>query len=177
MAAVLVASQWWYSKMSPPTPDGSTPDTTKVVAPDTAFGGDSLAAGPDSAAPRADPAANALLAGRATPGPVEVRTPYYRMTIDPRGGLLREAELLRYDSYQREGPVHLVPPGGALLERRAEVGERRIAIDSLTFLPSEETISLAAGDSARTLTLAFESASGRIVQMYRFDSEGYVVDY
>jgi YidC/Oxa1 family membrane protein insertase len=99
------------------------------------------------------------------------------MTIDPRGGLLRQAELLRYDSYQRAGPVHLVPPGGALLERRAEVGDRRIALDSLTFLPSEEAISLAAGDSARTLALTFESASERIVQTYRFDSDGYVVDY
>ncbi|HET9334542.1 MAG TPA: membrane protein insertase YidC [Gemmatimonadota bacterium] len=192
MAVVLVASQWWYAKMSPPTPDGTPPDTTRVVeadaapalrpgaaavAPDAAVGGDSLAAGPDSAAPRGDPAANALLAGRANPGPVEIRTPYYRMLIDPRGGLLREAELLRYDSYQRVGPVHLVPPGGALLERRAEVGERRIALDSLTFLPSEGAISLAAGDSARTLTLAFESASQRIVQAYRFDPEGYVVDY
>jgi YidC/Oxa1 family membrane protein insertase len=192
MAAVLVASQWWYGKMSPPTPDDSPPDTTKVVEADTApavrteapvaardtvAGVESLGAGPDSVAPRPDSAANVLLAGRAAPGPIEVRTPYYRMTIDPRGGLLREVELLRYDSYQREGPVHLVPAGGALLERRAEVGDRRIALDSLTFLPSEETISLAEGDSARALSLAFESGGGRIVQTYRFDAEGYVVDY
>jgi YidC/Oxa1 family membrane protein insertase len=192
MAAVLVGSQWWYSKTSPPKPDGAAPDTTMVVgadtapavpadaavvSPDTAVGVDTLAARPDRALPGPGPAANALLAGRAAPRPVEVRTPYYRLTIDPRGGLLREAELLRYDSYQREGPVHLVPPGGAFLARRAEVGDRRIAIDSLTFLPSEGAISLQAGDSARSLALAFESGSERIVQTYRFDSEGYVVDY
>jgi len=199
MAVVLIASQWWYSKLSPPVPEGAPADTTAVVGADSATpppgeparaiqdtlpsvevptAADTLAAAVDSVAPAAaDPTANALLEGRAAPAAIVVETPYYRMTVDPRGGVLGSVELLRYDSYQGTGPVRLVPPGAAFLGRRVEVGDRRIALDSLTFAPSAEAISLGPGDSARTLTLAFESPLGRFAQSYRFDAEGYVVDY
>jgi YidC/Oxa1 family membrane protein insertase len=194
MAAVLVASQWWYGKMTPEAPEETPADTTMVVEGDSVPAAADRTAAPDSAAPEtaaadtaagpgdsllatADPYANALLAGTPAPAEVVVETPLYRMTIDPRGAVLRQVELLRYDSYQHDGPVRLVPEGAAFLERAAELGERRIALDSLTFLPSETRIALETGDSARTLTFTHESATGRIVQSFRFESVDYVVDY
>lgn len=192
MAAVLVASQWWYGKMAPPVPEGTPADTTKVVAEqrERAPVGDSVpapavrVAPSDTAAPArdslaqpADPYANALLEGLSTPAAVVVETPLYRMTIDPRGAVMRQIELLRYESYQHSGPVRLVPPGAAFLERTAEVGERRIALDSLTFLPSETALVLQPGDSVRTLTFTHQSAAGRIVQTFRVEPNAYVVDY
>jgi YidC/Oxa1 family membrane protein insertase len=194
MAVVLIGSQWWYARMESSTPEGAPADTSKVVAP-APSGNGAVPAGadlpqeltgaadttaltaPGTSAPPPDPYANALLEGGPPPAEVVIETPRYRLTIDPRGGVIRQAELLRYESYQRPGPVHLVPPGAAFLERTADVGDRRIALDSLMFRPSARSLSLQPGDSARTLTLAFESGSGRIEQAYRFDPEGYVVEY
>jgi len=189
MAVVLVGSQWWYGRMEPQAPAGFSQDTTKVVGDGVRPSGakrDTTPATPrdttapaarDSAAPRPDPYANALLEGAPSPGEVVVETPLYRMTLDPRGGVLRQVELLRYESYQTAGPVRLVPPEAVFLERTAEVGDRRIALDSLTFLPSDSAIVLQTGDGARELTFAHVSADRRIVQTYRFDPERYAIDY
>ncbi|CAN5860874.1 membrane protein insertase YidC [soil metagenome] len=197
MGLVLVGSQWWYGRMQPPAPEGVSPDTTTGVAgeapgdtvaaprpreladrPETVLPPDTAAAAaPDTTARPPDPYANALLEGAAPPGDVVVETPLYRVTIDPRGGAMRQIELLRYESYQHPGPVRLVPPGASFFGRTAEVGERGIPLDSLTFLPSDAAIVLREGDEPRELTLTHESAGRRIVQTYRFGSEGYVVDY
>jgi YidC/Oxa1 family membrane protein insertase len=196
MALVLVGSQWWYGRMERQAPEGAPSDTTRVVddgvpagrmADDQVVGAGVTAApaardttaptAPDSAALLPDPNANALLDGAAPPAQVVVETPLYRMTLDPRGAVLRQVELLRYESYQTTGPVRLVPPDGAFLGRRVELGDRRIALDSLTFLPSDSAIVLASGDDPRELTFAHESPGGRIVQTYRFDPLRYVVDY
>jgi YidC/Oxa1 family membrane protein insertase len=201
MGLVLVGSQWWYGRMAPQPPEGAPADTSMGVdggAPADTFAAagleqiaappDTPAATPDTVATRADlaardttappsPYANALLDGAAAPAEVVVETPLYRITLDPRGGGMRQIELLRYPSYQEEGPVRLVPPQASFFERTAEVGDRRVPLDSLTFLPSDEAIVLRAGDQPRALTLAHESAGGRIVQTYRFAPEDYVVDY
>lgn len=196
MAIVLIASQWWYGRIEPPASDETPADTTEVVGSGRVGDGAADAvpepaaipatvegeAPPDSTAAAdsagaAAPVVNALLEGRPPPPLVEVETPLYRATIDPRGGVLRQVELLRYESYQEPGSVRLVPDGAAFLARSAEVGERRIRIDTLTYLPSESRVMLAAGDTARTLTLAYESAAGRIEQTYRFEADDYAFDY
>jgi YidC/Oxa1 family membrane protein insertase len=202
MGLVLVGSQWWYGRMQPPAPEGAPPDTTLGVAgeapgdtlaappptqadrpvtalpPDTAVASAAQdTAAPDAAGPPPDPYANALLEGATPPDAVVVETPLYRVTIDPRGGAMRQVELLRYASYQHPGSVQLVPPGESFFGRTAEVGDRRIPLDSLTFLPSDPTIVLREGDEPRELTLAHESGARRIVQTYRFEADGYVVDY
>ncbi len=197
MALVLVASQWWYGRMQPPSEVG-VQDTTAVVsdgaapaARDTAGAApaaidttlpaaaavDTAAGLVDSAPAPRDPFANELLAGGAAPATVTVETPLYRMTLDPRGAVVRQVELLRYESYQGEGPVRLVPEGAAFLARTAEIGDRRLAIDSLTFQPSDEAIVLREGDEPREVTFAHESRGRRIEQSYRFDPDDYVVDY
>ncbi|HET7692299.1 MAG TPA: membrane protein insertase YidC [Gemmatimonadota bacterium] len=197
MALVLVASQWWYGRMQPPA-DAGVQDTTAVVtegaapaAPDTArtvaapvdttlpaaAADDTAGTRVDSAPAPPDPFANELLPGGATPPSVTVETPLYRMTLDPRGAVVRQVELLRYESYQGEGSVRLVPEGAAFLARTVEIGDRRLAIDSLTFQPSDGRIVLAAGDEPREVTFAHESGGRRIEQSYRFDPDDYVVDY
>jgi YidC/Oxa1 family membrane protein insertase len=200
MGLVLVGSQWWYGRMERPAPEGIPPDTTIGVS--AGAPGDTaaplpaeLAAGPDTApstpdtvptpeaaardttAPPPGPYANALLEGAAAPADVVVETPLYRITLDPRGGGMRQVELLRYESYQHQGPVRLVPPESTFFERTAEVGDARIPLDSLTFLPSAGAIVLEAGDEPRELAFAHESAGRRIVQTYRFGPEEYVIDY
>ncbi|HJU87707.1 MAG TPA: membrane protein insertase YidC, partial [Gemmatimonadota bacterium] len=193
MALVLVASQWWYGRMQPPA-DAGLQDTTAVVegeappaAADVARSGPSpadttapavadTAAGADTVAPR-DPYANELLAAGGAPSHVTVETPLYRMTLDPRGATVAQIELLRYESYQSEGPVHLVPEGVAFLGRTAEIGDRRIALDSLTFQPGDSALVLGAGDAPREIVFAHVSGGRRITQSYRFDPADYVVDY
>ena len=197
MALVLVVSQWWYGRMQPPA-DAGVQDTTQVVeetappaARDTAEGapaardtaalatapGDTTASLEDSLRAPRDPFANELLAGGAAPPRVTVETPLYRMTLDPRGAVVRQVELLRYESYQGEGPVRLVAEGTAFLARTAEIGDRRLAIDSLTFQPSDTAIVLGDADEPREVTFAHESGGRRIAQRYRFDPDSYVVDY
>jgi YidC/Oxa1 family membrane protein insertase len=201
MGLVLVGSQWWYGRMERPVPEGAPPDTTigvSVGAPgdtaaapppgELAAGSDTTASTPDTvpapeiaaqdtAAPPPGPYANALLEGAAAPADVVVETPLYRITLVPRGGGMRQIELLRYESYQHQGPVRLVPPESAFFERTAEVGDTRIPLDSLTFLPSAGAIVLEADDEPRELAFAHESAGRRIVQTYRFAPEEYVIDY
>jgi YidC/Oxa1 family membrane protein insertase len=199
MGLVLVGSQWWYGRMERPATDGAPADTTMGVSTSTpgdtapplaelAAGPDTTAATPDTvpaaevagqdtAAPPPSPYANALLEGAGAPAPVVVETPLYRITLDPRGGGMRQIELLRYDSYQHQGPVRLVPPESSFFERTAEVGDTRIPLDSLTFLPSAGEIVLEASDEPRELAFAHESAGRRIVQTYRFAPEEYVIDY
>jgi YidC/Oxa1 family membrane protein insertase len=196
MALVLVASQWWYGRMQPPA-DAGLQDTTAVVTEEAPFAprdtagdaaaveptlpagaaGDTAAALADTSPAPRDPFANELLTGGATPPGVTVETPLYRMTLDPRGAAVRQVELLRYESYQGGGPVRLVPEGTSFLARTAEIGDRRLAIDSLTFLPSDDAIVLGAGDEPREVTFAYESGGRRIEQSYRFDPADYVVDY
>ena len=190
MAVVLIASQWWYGRIQPPPAVETPADTTQVVgdapdpsadAPPAAADGvppaDTTGVAEGDTATAGAPVVNTLLEGRPPPSPVEVETPLYRMTIDPRGGVVRQVELLRYESYREPGPVRLVPEGAAFLARSAELGDRLLAIDTLTFLPSQDRLALAAGDTAGTLTLAYESSAGRIEQTYRFEAAGYGVDY
>jgi YidC/Oxa1 family membrane protein insertase len=200
MALVLVASQWWYGRIRPPA-DAGTRDTTEVVvdsapgpagaaavrpepeppgasAPGAAVPGDTTAAAAaDSAAQPPDPFANELLAGAPAPAAVTIETPLYRMTLDPRGAVVRQVELLRYASYQGDGPVALVPEGEAFLARAVEIGDRRVALDSLTFQPGDTAVVLAAGEAPREVTFDHLSGGRRIRQSYRFDPDSYVVDY
>jgi YidC/Oxa1 family membrane protein insertase len=190
MALVLVASQWWYGRMQPPA-DAGLQDTTNVVeegappagridpvpadtAPRQAVADTAVA---DTAPTPRDPHANELLAGGPAPSPVTVETPLYRMTLDPRGARVAQVELLRYDSYRSEGPVRLVPEGAAFLGRAAEIGDRRIALDSLTFQPGDSALVLGAGDAPREIAFTHVAGGRRITQSYRFDPADYVVDY
>jgi YidC/Oxa1 family membrane protein insertase len=170
MAAILGASQWWYARHAPPpteeAPADTLPPATRAAVPDTGRGVER----PPS------PSANTLIAGRVV-ATVSVTTPLYRLVVDPRGGTVANMALLRYRSFTDSGPVALVPPGARFLERTADFGATRLAIDELVFVPSDSSISLAQGDTTRTLELRWEGGGRRVVQRYRFDPTSYVIDY
>ena len=46
---------------------------------------------------------------------VTVETPLYRIVFSSYGGVARSIELLGYESFTRDGPVQLVPPGEEVL--------------------------------------------------------------
>lgn len=192
MTAVLVASQWWYSRLAPP-PDTSAAGgavgevaadsvehrpapgrETPPVPADTAV----PLAGDTTVAPGAGVVSNRLLEDRPAPGRVLVETPLYVVEIDPAGGVIRQVSLRRYVSFVDSGPVRLVPEGAAMLERLVDLGEgRKIPIAEMAFAPSDTLVTLAPGDPAAVLTLAFDDGNHRIVQRYRFEPDTYVVGY
>jgi len=196
MTAVLVASQWWYSRLAPP-PDASGPgDVAGEVVTDTVVhppapgpepGPELPPVPPDTAGPVAvdtiiesdtGVASNRLLEDRLAPGRVRVETPLYVAEIDPAGGVIHQVSLRRYVSFVDSGPVRLVPEGAAMLERVVDLGEgREIPISEMVFAPSDTLVTVTPGDTAAILTLAFDDGSRRIVQRYRFESDTYVVGY
>lgn len=194
MVVVLAGTQWWYSRMAPGEVPPAAPDSTAVApslrdeepAPDpaapppavpepTAAAPDSIPgmAGPPGEAPdRAAPPGDSL---EALPGPVVVETPLYRLTIDPRGGVLRQVELLRYPSYTSSGPVRLVPEEAAFLNRAANLGGRRVALAATRYVANDTLLRLPAGAEPATLRLVSAGAGPRIEQTYRFDPDSYVI--
>ncbi len=192
MMVVLVVSQWWFGRMGvgegPPAP----PDTTSAAdgAAGPAFSADtgSGAAAAEIALPEPPPADTAGPADERPPGeavrdtlpapsrPIIVETPLYRLALDPRGGILRQIELLRYPSYTAPGPVRLVPEGGEFLTRAADVGGRRLALSALTYQPSDSVLRMEEDDEAAVLRLVSTAGGSRVVQSYRFDPSSYVVD-
>lgn len=206
MTAVLVASQWWYSQLESPADErvapvdsvagldrsegGAPTETARPEAPgDTT---EDTPRGPGretvSSEPPTDTAAdtagavgrvgNRLLEGRSASERIRVETPLYVVEIDPEGGTVRGVSLKPYDSFVDPGPVQLVPEGEAILERFADLGgETPESVADLVFAPSDTAISLAAADSGRTLTLAWDDGARRIVQQYRFEPDSYVIDY
>lgn len=177
MAIVLAASQWWYSRLAPP-PSETPADTTATRTPAPLARPDVLAPPtiPDTAAVTL-PAESPPSPVGPPPAPVVVETPLYRVVVDPLGGAIRQASLLRYPSFTGSGPVTLVPDGERFLQRVVDLGDMRIAIEELPFVPSDTAIRLAEGDSARSLELRWEEGGRRVVQRYRFDPTLYVVDY
>ncbi|MGH7572490.1 MAG: membrane protein insertase YidC [Gemmatimonadota bacterium] len=190
MMAVLVVSQWWFGRMGTGEPPVSPADTTATgdgVAdpplPDETEGrdptveppllapppADTAAAGPGVSPPDSQPAPSSR--------PIVIETPLYRLAIDPRGGTLRQIELLQHPSYTTPGPVRLVPEQGTFLARAANVGGRRIPLSALTYVPSDTAMRLGEGGQARLLRLASSEGGQSVVQTYRFDPSTYVIDY
>ncbi|MGH7564093.1 MAG: membrane protein insertase YidC, partial [Gemmatimonadota bacterium] len=193
MMVVLVGSQWWFGRMGTGEPPASPADTTATA--DGAAGPplparpeprDPLEELPPRATSPADTAVSREMPGGASPPdsllappsrPIVIETPLYRLAIDPRGGVLRQIELLQHPSYTTPGPVRLVPEHGSFLARAADLGGRRIALSALTYVPSDTAMRLAEGEEARLLRLASREGDPSVVQTYRFDPSTYVIDY
>lgn len=191
MMVVLVASQWWFGRMETGEPPVSPADTT---APDPGAGDPALpdesqrevppVEPPPFASPPADTAVAREGEGAAPdsqpappPRPIVIETPLYRLAIDPRGGVLRQIELLQHPSYTTPGSVRLVPEDHAFLTRAADMGGQRIALSALTYAPSATGMRLGEGDEAQLLRLVSREGELSVVQTYRFDPSTYVIDY
>src|SRR5690606_30063108 len=97
----------------PPQPAGV--QDTAAVAADTAAPAPRPAPVPEPAAPSAAPPALEPAAATVAADTIVIESPLYRYAISTAGGALVSAELLQFESFTREGPVQLVPPGAAAL--------------------------------------------------------------
>src|SRR5690606_36404604 len=115
MIAVVLVTNLLFPPVAAPTP--AAVQDTAAVAVDTA------AAPPQRLAPAAEPEPEPVPPVEAPPPPagavaadtIVIESPLYRYAISTAGGALVSAELLQFESFTREGPVQLVPPGAAAL--------------------------------------------------------------
>ncbi|HEX7117258.1 MAG TPA: membrane protein insertase YidC [Longimicrobiales bacterium] len=109
---------------------------------------------------------------------VVVASPLYRYAISTRGAAVVGAELLRFESFTREGAVQLSGPEiDALLSYGVRVDGRPIDLRGLAFRPDAAgTVELGAGDAPRTVQFVHEDPRGfRIRIAYTFRPDSYVI--
>jgi len=109
---------------------------------------------------------------------VVVEGPLYRFTFTTSGARLESAQLLRFRSFAREGPVELVEPGtGGALGSRILTGAETVDLSRAHFEPSADDLKLASGDGPQSLTFTHRPGQGSrgLEVTYTFDPESYVV--
>lgn len=112
---------------------------------------------------------------------VTVETPLYHIAFTNRGAAVRSIRLPGYESFAREGPVELVPPGaGSVLGGTWQVGSGadRLELSRLSYdVSPAEGIRLAEGGGPRTLTFRYEHPTVDFASeiRYTFHSDSYVV--
>lgn len=112
---------------------------------------------------------------------VTVETPLYRIVFSNRGGIVRSIRLLGYESFTREGPVELVPPGAAgVLAGTWQVGSapERFELTRLSYdVSPREGIRLGEGSGPRALTFRYEHPTQPFVSeiRYTFSADSYII--
>ncbi len=104
-------------------------------------------------------------------------SPLYRFGVSTAGGGIVRAELTRYESFTRTGPVELVPAGdGPLVDYALAVGDTVVPLRQFPF-SADAADSLEVSGGTRTLRLAHrDSATGFGVELdYTFRPDHYLV--
>ncbi len=201
MIGVLVVTNLLFPPVAPEGPEGGVPgDTTPgQVAPGEAGGSPDTGARPPGAAGEE--------AGEATgvegaPSEVElpeqeerrateeeaapqveeelvtVEGPLYRHTFSNLGARLVSAELLRFESFTRDGPVQLVPEESeGSLGHRLVVGSDTLDLRGLPFeISPAGGLTLGEDDEPGTLTFVYRDPEGplRIALEYTFGPNSYI---
>ena len=112
---------------------------------------------------------------------VTVETPLFHLTFSSRGARIRSVRLPDYESFQREGPVELVPEGvegvlGATWLYGG--GADSVALDRYPYTVSPaDGIRLGEGSGPRTLTFRYDYPEGRFFSeiRYTFTPDSYLV--
>lgn len=110
---------------------------------------------------------------------VVVSSPLYNIAISTRGAAVVGAELLRFQSFTREGAVQLVDPQvDALLAYGLRVDGRTVQLSALPFQADVgDTVRLGEGDAPRTIWFVHEDPRGFAVHLgYTFSPDDYVID-
>lgn len=113
---------------------------------------------------------------------VSVETPLFHITFSSRGGVVRSIRLPEYQSFQRDGPVELVPDGaGGVLGATWLYGggADSVALERYDFTVSPaDGIRLSEGSGPRTLTFRFDYPEGSFFSeiRYTFRPDSYVVE-
>ncbi len=129
--------------------------------------------------PTAQPSTRSTAESADTGRIVWVTSPLYRLGFSTRGGLLRSAELLQYQSFapgDSARPVQLVPKGDAFLRHRLVLASGdTVSLDDWDFQPSPDAPALVghAGQAATPLRFDAERRSF-VPDEYRFEVHGSV---
>ena len=113
---------------------------------------------------------------------VTVETPLFDMTFTTRGARIRSIRLPAYESFQREGPVEMVPEGvegvlGATWLYGG--GADSVALDRYRYTVSPaDGIRLSEGSGPRTLTFRYDYPEGQFFSeiRYTFTADSYLVE-
>ena len=112
---------------------------------------------------------------------VTVETPLLHIVFTNRGAAVRSIQLPEYESFAREGPVELVPPGAEnVLAGTWQLGSGSDQLD-LTRLSYDvnpaDGIRLGQGSGPRTLTFRYEHPAQPFVSeiRYTFHSDSYII--
>ena len=112
---------------------------------------------------------------------VTVQTPLYRIVFSNRGAAVRSIQLPGYESFAREGPVELVPPG---VERvlagtwQRGSGSDQLDLTRLSYEVSPgDGIRLGEGSGPRSLTFRYEHPTQPFASeiRYTFSPDSYVI--
>ncbi|MBX6365050.1 MAG: membrane protein insertase YidC [Gemmatimonadetes bacterium] len=176
MVAVVVVTNLLFPPAKPPRPAAVRDTTAQTGAAPTAHPPAGPAPATSPSAPAAAPAPRASATLAAAPV-VTVESPLFRYGISTRGGALVSAELLRYPSFTRRGPVQLVPNDlGPLISYRLQVGAQTIDLSGLAFTASSPgPVELRPGGGPQVVRLAHQDSSFAIELAYTFDPDQYTV--
>ncbi len=183
MVAVVLITNLLFPPKRTRTPRATT-DTAHVAAPRA--GATTSAATPESATAARAPAAPAPPPAAAPPEvatmvaaapAVTVQSPLYRYAVSTAGGSITSAELLKYRSFTRRGPVQLAPNDmGPLIGYRVRAGTRIVDLRTLAFRAEPSALQLAPGAGKQALRLVHQDSTLSAEIDYLFDPDGYLVD-
>ena len=109
---------------------------------------------------------------------VVVESPLYRFGFSTRGAALVSAEMLRFQSFTREGPVQLVgrTPGG-LLNHNFKIGDQIVDLKQLTFTPSATHVVMNASSAPTVLRFTSSTSQyGTVIIEYKLRPDDYLMD-
>lgn len=164
----------------PPVPRGSQPapaDTTVAVPPAQAQGAQTPPQ-QTQPPPQLAPATPAADAAPAAAEAIIVESPLYRFAISTQGAALISAEILKFNSFTREGPVQLAgrTPGGLLSHDLLRGNNQSIDLSAVAFTPSARRLVLSEDGGPQILSLTHNSAQyGTIEVRYEFVPDNYLI--
>jgi YidC/Oxa1 family membrane protein insertase len=180
MVAVIVGTNMLFRPDQKPVVDSTS--ELVVESPSAAI---DRADGAQAAIPprtAAEPQLNAAAIADRTPvraDTIVVNSPLYRYSFSTRGATVVGAELLKYESSTRSGPVDLAPEiGDGLIGHRIQLGDRIVDLRDLEFRTEHEgPITIDAGDVPETLWFShLDEHSGLTVRVgYTFSPDEYVI--
>jgi YidC/Oxa1 family membrane protein insertase len=165
-----------------------TPSLPQLGGPET--GGGVTADQPDPTAIRPGAVSSPFDRPGAVAGAPEdtvlVEGPLYRLAWSTMGARLISAQLLQFQSFDREGDVDqeevvelIVPESGGALAMQLRAGEGTLDLGEETFeVEPADGLRLAEGGGPRTLTFRYRHPSGALTleTAYTFDPSSYLMD-
>ena len=163
---------------------------TNLIFPSGPRGGRTAATDTTTVAPPAIPPAQPQVQPQAAPQlpmpaapapPLEtiiVESPLYRYGISTQGAAIVSAEMLKFKSFKRDGPVQLAgrTPGGLISHDLFAADNQEVDLGSLPFTPSARRIVLNENGGPQTLRFTHTSAQyGTIEVQYEFAPGDYLI--